>query len=368
MIGEVATSAPTPNRILFVILPLVMALLVPLLVYQGVILEGDDVLYARLAVDLASGKPTFGINPHPHRLGFIVPLAALYFVFGVHDWTTMAFPLICTWLTIFVAAYAAYRFYGRTAYAWAALFCGLNPILFRHGSVGMPDIPAGLFYGVFVVGWLLLVTDRTRHRRLCAIVTGLACAWSMATRISTAPMIIVTLLGFLILGWRGSTLRKFPLLSFLTGGCLVGIPYLLFLWWCTGTPFYFIRAAQEGHNVAGAPWLRSMHGIHFWIRISGLSILRASVEGFLFATFPILAAMAMVWHNSPWTETRTINNHLLLAILAPLLILSHFSTSFAHWNPIFRHFVSIGLFQKQFVDNDGCWSIHHCIFLVTAIA
>src|SRR5207244_6624649 len=77
-----------------------MGLASPLLVCQGVILAGDDVLYARLASEMADGHPMFGINTHTYRLGFLVPLAALYRAFGIHDWTIIAFPLLSSLSTV----------------------------------------------------------------------------------------------------------------------------------------------------------------------------------------------------------------------------------------------------------------------------
>jgi 4-amino-4-deoxy-L-arabinose transferase-like glycosyltransferase len=318
----------------WLLLAIGLGLLAPVLTYQGVLLGGDDVLYARLGADMASGNPTFGINTHPCRLGFIAPLAGLYAVFGIHDWTTVAFPFLCSMLAVFFTSYAANRLYGRKAAAWAALLCGLNPILYRNGSTGMPDIAAGFFYGLFVAGWLMVVAKRVRHRRIWAFIAGVACAWAMATRISIAPMIIVTLPGFLVLGWQRSTLREFPFQFFLLGGCLVGIPYLLSLWWYTGTPFYFFNEAAGGYNADGAPWIQPLEGLRFWMRLSGLSILKASVEGFLFAVFPIIVAMMTIGRNSGWEDPHHFRRHLLLAIISPLMILSYFSTKFSQWYPV----------------------------------
>ena len=155
-IRSVGIAVTDTARIAWVSLASAIALGSPLLVYLGVVLVSDDVLYARLASDMADGHPTFGINPHPSRLGFIAPLAALYRVLGIHDWTTVAFPLLCSLSTVLLAAYAAGRLYGGTAGAWAALFCGFSPILYRHGPTGLSDVPAGFLYGVFVVGWYSL--------------------------------------------------------------------------------------------------------------------------------------------------------------------------------------------------------------------
>ncbi len=333
-IRSVGIAVTDTARIAWVSLASAIALGSPLLVYLGVRLAGDDVLYARLASDMADGHPTFGINPHPSRLGFIAPLAALYRVLGIHDWTTVAFPLLCSLSTVLLAAYAAGRLYGGTAGAWAALFCGFSPILYRHGPTGLSDVPAGFLYGVFVVGWLLVVTKRVSHPRVWAVLAGVACAWAVATRASTLPMILLTLLGFLFIGWRQATLREFPAREWFFGCCLVGFPYLFYLWWQTGTPFYFVHAAEGGYNLAGAPWLRPLEGLRFAARLTGLSILRATMEGYLFAILPVVVAVAMVGRSSSWDSGETVHRYLLVASVSPLVVLSHISTSFSEWVPV----------------------------------
>src|SRR6059036_1344498 len=243
------------------------ALASPLLVYHGVILAGDDVLYARLASEMADGHPMFGINTHPYRLGFLVPLAVLYHAFGIHDWATIALPLLSSLSTVLLAAYAAGRLYGDTAGAWAALFCGFNPIVYRSGSMGLADVPAGFFYAAFVVGWVLIVARRVRHRRVWAAVAGMA-------------------------------------------------------------------AAQGSYNFVGAPWLRPLEGLQLGARLTGLSILRAAIEGYLFAVLPVVVAAAMARQSAPGDIGDGVRQHLLVAIVSPLMVLSHFSTSFSQWVPV----------------------------------
>jgi MFS family permease len=311
-----------------------MALGSPLLVYQGVVLEGDDVLYARLASDMAEGHPTFGFNTHTYRLGFIAPLAALYRAFGIHDWTTVAFPLLASLAAVLVAAFAAARLYGDAAGTWAALFCGFNPIVYRYGSVGLADVPAGFLYGAFVAGWVLIIARCVSHRRVWAAVSGMACAWAVATRESTAPMIGLTVLGFVLMGWRQGTLREFPIREWLLGCCVIGFPYLFYLWWRTGTPFYFVQAAQGGYHAAGAPWLQPLEGFRFGARLMGLSIVRAAIEGYLFAVLPVVVAVAVAGRSTPGESRESARQHLLVAIVSPLVVLSHFSTSFSQWVPV----------------------------------
>ncbi len=114
----------------------------------------------------------------------------------------------------------------------------------------------------------------------------------------------------------------------------MGIPFLLSFWYGTGTPLYFLDAAQGGYNADGAPWLKPLTGLRLWTRLSGLSILKASVEGYLFAVFPIIVTMITLGRDPTAADLNDVRRHLLLAIISPLLILSHFSTSFSHWQPV----------------------------------
>ena len=312
-----------------------MASLAPLLAFQGVDLAGDDVLYARLASDLANGEPSFFINTHPTRLGFLFPLAAFYLGFGIHDMTTVAFPLVSGLLAVGIVAFATQRLYGDKAAIWAALLCGLNPLLYRFSSIALAELPAGFLYGVFVVSWILVVSKRIKHDQLWAFISGFTCVWAMTTRINLAPMIILTLGGFLLLNWRRTSSWKFPLLFFFAGGCVVGIPYLVFLWWHTGNPLYFLQAAYGGVFLDGAPWMIPLEGWRFWMRLSGLTMLRASIDGFLFVVFPVILTVVLVWwEDRKKPGTQSIHSHLIIAILSPLLILSHFSANFTDWYPI----------------------------------
>lgn len=311
-----------------------LALIMPLAVFTGVNLSGDDVLYGKLAADMAFSEPFFFSNPHPCRLGFIAPLAVLYRMFGVNEWTTIGLTLGCTLAAILLAAFSAGRLYGRGAAGWAALFCGLSPIIYRYGTMALADVPAGFFYGVFTAGWILLANRRVRWQRIAALATGAACALSMATRISTAPMVILTLAGFALYGWHRSKLRAVPLLYFFLGGSFIGLTYLVYIWVHTGTPFYAVGAAQTSYNVPGAPWLEPLDGPRFWFRLLGFSMVRSAVEGYLFAVFPIIAMAVFAGRTATASDTADVTISLAIAALSPLLILSHFPTTFEYWNPV----------------------------------
>ncbi len=328
-------SRMTPSMNALLAAAIVVALLPSAIVYHGVELDGDDVLYARLASALADGQPTFVSNSnHSYRLGFIVPLALFYRLFGLHDWTTVAYTVLTTGGTVLVVAYAALRLYGGWVAVWAVLLCGLHPVLYSAGSGGMPDLPAGFLYGVFVVGWVLAATGRRDNRGIWVWLSGIASAWAVVTKESMAPMILLTLAGFLFLGRRHATQGGFPLGAWLLGNCIVGIPYVLYLWKATGDPLFVLHATQRGYNIPGAPWLHPLEGMHFAARLAGLSILRACMEGYLLAILPVLIACALNKTVMVGAEADQASRYFMVATVAPVAILSHFSTSFSQWSPV----------------------------------
>jgi hypothetical protein len=300
----------------------VLALFAPLAAFFGVNLTGDDVLYGRLAADMAFDRPSFFLNPHPCRLGLIAPMALLYRAFGVSEWTTIALPVASTISAIWLSAFVANRFYGRSA------------VIYRYGTMGLADVPAGFGYGLFVVGWILVAANRVRRRRITALIAGAACAWAMATRESTAPMVILTICAFTVYGWCRFRMKGFPLLSFFWGGCIIGLPYLFYIWFYTGSPFYGMHAAQISYNLPGAPWLEPLEGARFWFRLFGFSLLRSAVEGYLIALFPVILMAVFTRKAAFGNDIAEINLYLFMAVFSPMLILSHFPTTFEYWNPV----------------------------------
>jgi len=314
----------------------------PLLTLQGIDLQGDDVLFARLARDMAGGSPSFFINTHTCRLGFIAPMALLYYLFGIHDWVALIQPVLSSVGIIVMATYCAYRIYGMAAAFMAALFAAFNPMLYRFGTVVLSDIQAAFFYAAFITGWLLLVTQKSNRLRLWGAVTGVCYAWALITRPSMLPIMLATLALFIYFCRKKVVEKHFPIMPFFMGCLAVGVPYLIYLYIHTGNPFYFIEALIGGYHVPEAPWLPPLYGIHYWMRLTGLTITLSAIEGYLFASFP-LVVFALFLRRSPyWNSMDREHDYLLVAIAAPLLVLSHLSTSLIQWVPVLRLDLRLG--------------------------
>src|ERR1043166_1924307 len=93
-----------------------IALIIRLFCFTGLI-ASDDLDYANHARQISQG--TYGLQSYTSavRYGVFIPVAAFYYVFGIHEWTTIAAPLICSSLAAALLALIAAQL-GGTSVAW----------------------------------------------------------------------------------------------------------------------------------------------------------------------------------------------------------------------------------------------------------
>jgi 4-amino-4-deoxy-L-arabinose transferase-like glycosyltransferase len=111
-----------------------LALIVRLACFTGLI-ASDDFGYAKYAQQISQGN--YHLEPHHFaiRYGVIVPLAAVYRLFGIHEWTTIILPLISSSLApALIAALAARLSGGQVAWI-AGLLLATFPVDIRYASV-----------------------------------------------------------------------------------------------------------------------------------------------------------------------------------------------------------------------------------------
>jgi hypothetical protein len=104
-----------------------LCLIVRLVYFTGIYIN-DDVQYIDHAVALAQGINIWahGGSQLAFRTGMVVPLAILYKLFGYHEYTFAAYPIICSLSACVCIFIGAYRFWGR----WAAILSSSLWVLF----------------------------------------------------------------------------------------------------------------------------------------------------------------------------------------------------------------------------------------------
>jgi 4-amino-4-deoxy-L-arabinose transferase-like glycosyltransferase len=177
------------------LLLLVLTLGIRLVCFTGLI-ASDDLGYSGFAQQVANG--TYHVYPHHYatRYGVLLPLAALYRLFGVHEWTTVALPLAASTLAVALAAILAMRLFGSTA-AWIAAFLlATFPVDIRYASILVPE---GMLQAVVLAGGLLFVLGERRGSQVLIFLAGVV--WGCAYLVKE-PGIFVPAAFMLFAMWR----------------------------------------------------------------------------------------------------------------------------------------------------------------------
>ena len=124
----------------------------------------DDCDYINYAHQVTIGKFQILGNIFPHRLGIILPLSALYKVFGFSDALTVALPLIC----MLACLWALGRFFIRKnpiLSVWVCIFFSLDFYTIFFANKVYPDV----LLTVFVLGAVLVLFRRDNNKVLSSI-------------------------------------------------------------------------------------------------------------------------------------------------------------------------------------------------------
>lgn len=155
-----------------------VALIIRLACFTGLI-ASDDLGYAEYAQQISQG--TYNLEPHHYaiRYGVLVPLAAVYRLFGVHEWTTVILPVISSSLAAALVAMFAARFSGH-AEAWiASLLMATFPVDVRYASVLVPE---AFLAALLLAGASLFVLAETQESIIFGLTAGFVLGLSYLTK------------------------------------------------------------------------------------------------------------------------------------------------------------------------------------------
>lgn len=182
---------------------LVLALTLRLIFVTGVVFS-DDIAYAQAAYYWAHGalylEPWNGLL----RLGLYAPVTVLYALFGVSDATTLAWPLLCSLLTVIVVYAIGKLLAGDAAGLISALLWAIFPLDIQLATALLPDGPLATFSAGAVLFFLL--GERSQSRS--AMLAYFACLVCLAVAMLIKPLAILLLVFFVTyLTWKRSSRR-----------------------------------------------------------------------------------------------------------------------------------------------------------------
>jgi 4-amino-4-deoxy-L-arabinose transferase-like glycosyltransferase len=208
------------------------ALVVRLACFTGLI-ASDDLGYAGYARQISEG--TYRLEPHHYamRYGVIVPLAVCYGLFGIHEWTTVALPLLCSSLAAALAALVAARLAGLSA-AWVTgLLMVTFPVDVRYASVLVPE---SFLQVILLAAALLFLRAETQNSRLLGLAAGVLLGLAYLTK-EPGGFVAVAFFAFALLRrqWR----LAFALAA---GVAFVMAGELAWYWSQSGDPLFRLHA------------------------------------------------------------------------------------------------------------------------------
>lgn len=285
----------------------------------------DDIYYARKAAELSQGIWQFDYVLS-HRIGLYAPVAGLYYVFGISEWTSLLYPVMCSVGCLCIFGYALKsRRKAPHASLWAAMLLLTDYYVFFFAGKLYPDTVLML--------WALLACLMLYHRH-----RGKYAAWGMAislfaglltkeTIVYLAPALLIVLVIDLyrrqhIAFWRHALLS----------GMLLLLAYMLFYSWHYGHPLYrFVRIQEEHCSQCGAFSYFDKPFIYTLRRITYQPL-------FMFISADMWMAFATAWVALLYEWRRYGRLSVWgIAFCSVVAMFWWFTTSFRYYNPITLH-------------------------------
>lgn len=309
----------------------VIMLAARLMSFVGLI-GSDDLTYNRSAYEVVQGVFSPQLNHQQTRLGLIFPVALIFRLFGIHEISSVTFPLICAIATFWLLVYAGSRYWG----VWGGIVAGVLytflPIEILQATQLLPDLPAAT---CLTGSAILLEQIETNHNQaqhssfwgmLCA---GILFGWAYLIK-ETSVFFGVFVAGYF--SYQMAVRKNFCLswLWYAIGAALMIGLECGYYYRTTGTPWYRYLSVVSGHNVS----VFSGQMFHGWALVRRLALdqlqMLFQVQHFSFYFVGILAGV--VYGVQRW---RTPHVGFLLGWFGSLFLLFNFgSTSLTAYMPL----------------------------------
>ena len=290
----------------------VAAIGVRLLCYTGLI-GSDDIWYQVFARSFANGDFSLTSHHFAVRPGVLLPVAAVFRVFGIHEWSVVVVPLVASSVAVVFTALIALRLAGPTA-AWAAgLLMATLPVAVRYSSVLVPE---PILQAFVLAGALLFL--KGEHRRSDLLVAGAGAFLAMAYLTKeTGAFVAVAFFTFAVVRreWRLA-------FAFAAGVALLLISEALWYWSQSGDPLFRFNSLAAHNESEGAASANTLLPWRLFKAYPGMMIIPNIHMGLHSVTALLLAAAALLRRRLRGTSLL-----LMLWALVPFLYLNFGSTS-----------------------------------------
>lgn len=294
---------------------LIGSLLIRLVCFTGLI-GSDDMFYSKFGQAIASNSYKLEATHYAVRYGLLVPLAASYRLFGLHEWTTILVPLISSSLAAPLLALIAARLAGIRQ-AWiAGLLMATFPVAVRYGSILVPEPVLETF---LLIAALLFLLAQAHNSAILAAAAGVFLGISYLTK---EPAAFVAMAFFLFL----VAMRRWKLAFVMgCGVALVLLGEVTWYWKESGDVLFRIHA-MAWNNSSDMAIAANQNLFYRLFKQYPRMILVPSVDYGLHSLLALgLSATALFWRRSAATLW------LLLWAVFPFLYLNFGTSSFRYY-------------------------------------
>ena len=207
----------------------------------------DDMALAYNALGLLHGGWHVPTSNYAADYGMIVPLAAVFRIFGVGIYQLSAYPLLLSLAGLYIVYRIGTLLFDAPTGLLAAFILAIFPMSVEFSTLSFPDQPQGVVLGAAFL--CALNSSRSpRHELLWASAAGFFWAYAYYIKIDAFFMAFVFLLamGLGFIGWR-----QIVLIGMVTGA-LVGVELLVFAR-LAGNPFLHAALERQAANEVLSP-------------------------------------------------------------------------------------------------------------------
>jgi 4-amino-4-deoxy-L-arabinose transferase-like glycosyltransferase len=312
---------------LTLLLVFVVSLSTRLICFTGLV-GSDDIFYSIYAERIAEG--TYRLEPHHMaiRYGVILPLAAIYKVFGIHEWSTVALPLLASSLAPVLAALVGFQLSGATATWVAGLLLATFPVDARYATILVPE---SMLQSAVLAAAIVYLVAEARQSVTLGIVSGILLG--LAYLIKEPGAFVVT--AFVIFAFAQ---RRWSLGLAVAGGAALVLAAELTWYWVVTQDLLFRTDAMVIHNRQPEVIVANEHLIYRLFQAYPRLMLLPNMD---FGLHSLLAGAACVLALVSDRSYRTV--FLLLWATVPLLYLNFGTSSFQRfWAlPVSPRYVSL---------------------------
>jgi 4-amino-4-deoxy-L-arabinose transferase-like glycosyltransferase len=304
------------------------AIVIRLACFTGLI-ASDDLGYANYAQQISEG--TYRLEPHHFavRYGVIVPVAVFYRLFGIHEWTTIALPLVCSSLAAVLTAMIAARLSGLLAGWVAGILMATFPVDVRYASVLVPE---PVLQAILLAGALLFLLAERQNSGILGLAAGVFFGLSYLTK-EPGAFVVVAFFAFALLRrqWRLA-------FSLVAGVAPVMAGELAWYWSQSGDLLFRLHTMAVHDRSDMAVDANKLLSYRLWQAYPRMMLV-PNIDFGLHSLLTLgLAAIALL----RWRSFKALLLLLLWAIL-PFLYLNFGTSSFGHYwaLPVAPRYISV---------------------------